>query len=71
MSTASQIQITVGRKIRKLRLSKGITQTALGERAGMATANVCNIEKGLHSSQITTLYRIAKALGVPLSAIVS
>jgi len=69
MSTASQIQETVGARIREIRLRKNITQVELAERAGMDQGAICDVETGKHASQVTTLERIATALGIRLSAI--
>ena len=56
----------LGERIEKLRKEKGMTQEGLAEKAGLHRAYFWDIESGRNVS-IKTAYKIAKALGVPLS----
>lgn len=64
----------VGARIRALRTERGLTHEAVGGRAGMARQNVVRAEHGgrgaSHGPTLDTLVRIARALGVPVSALV-
>lgn len=58
---------TIGANIRKRRESAGLTVTALARRAGLAKGTVSKIETGKASPPISTLLRIAQAVGAPLA----
>ncbi|WP_075343196.1 helix-turn-helix domain-containing protein [Tenacibaculum agarivorans] len=66
------IQRKVGNKIQSIRESKGLSQVDLaGKIQGkFDTTNVSRIESGRTNSTLFTLYRISKALEVPLTALV-
>jgi transcriptional regulator with XRE-family HTH domain len=59
--------MTVGEKIRTMRVQCGLTQKQLGERAGIAEPTIRKYELGKLNPKIETLKKIADALGVPLS----
>jgi transcriptional regulator with XRE-family HTH domain len=55
----------MGYRIREIRESKGITQTELSERSGVARATIWRLESG--EEEVTTsktLLKIAEVLGV-------
>lgn len=54
----------IGQCIRNLRKSLGMTQLVLGEKSGLATSTICDIEKGRCKPSIESLERIAQALKV-------
>lgn len=57
-------------RIRRARLSKGLSQRELGDLCGVGNVTICRIEKGYVSRPtIKTLKAIAKALRVPLAEI--
>lgn len=58
--------MTTGEKIKQIRLSKGMTQTALGKRCGMADSQIGVYERGESKPRPETLERIAAALDVAL-----
>lgn len=60
------MQKAVGKRIRELRLARGITQEGLGERARIHTKYVGSIERGEVNLTVSTVERIAKALDVPV-----
>jgi DNA-binding XRE family transcriptional regulator len=62
---------TVGRKIRKMRNAKGLTQAELARAAGMVRPNLSRIEAGKHRPSLATLERIAAALKVPVADLIS
>jgi len=55
--------------LRALRSSKGLSQRALARRAGVAFRTLQLLETGRHDPRWSTLERIAKALGEPVSAL--
>lgn len=54
----------VGRRLRELRVAKGLTQAELGERLGVTQQAVANYEAGNDRLTAARLYQAAKALGV-------
>lgn len=53
--------LNIGEKIAKLREEKGLTQTRLAARAGIAASKVSAIENAPQNVEIATLIRIARA----------
>ena len=60
----------LGAKIYEYRNRKGWTQTELARRAGIAQANLSNIEKGKRDLTVSTLIRVASALEVKPSQLI-
>jgi len=58
-----------GPAIRALREKDGWSQTALAEAAGMTQANYWRIEAEAANARVESLNRIARALRVPVAAI--
>ncbi|MBI3307431.1 MAG: helix-turn-helix domain-containing protein [Candidatus Omnitrophica bacterium] len=56
--------LPVGHQIYLERLRKGLTQAGLASACGIAQPNLSNIEKGKQDLTVSTLVRIAAALGV-------
>ncbi len=65
------IDVEVGRRIRVQRMARGISQTELGEKIGVTFQQVQKYEKGANRVGASRLTRIAKVLGVPVSAFFS
>jgi transcriptional regulator with XRE-family HTH domain len=59
-------EASIGRRIRELRHSRGMTLNDLSERIGLTKGQVSRIENGKVSSPVGTLVQIAKGLGVSL-----
>lgn len=51
-------------RLRYIRLARGMTQTALAEKAGIARPYLSQLESGLKSGSVDTLKTLAKVLGV-------
>lgn len=64
-----EILRSVGKRIQKIRISKGLTQVELVGRieGEIDTTNISRIEAGRTNPTIFTLYRISEALEVKLS----
>lgn len=58
--------MTVGEKIKSIRLSKNLTQKELGKLCGMADSAIRRYELGGANPKLETLKRIASALNVGL-----
>jgi transcriptional regulator with XRE-family HTH domain len=67
----SEILKIIGQNVKRIRLEKGLTQVDLVGKveAQIDTTNISRIEKGRTNATIHTLYRISKALEVPLTEI--
>ncbi|RII99159.1 XRE family transcriptional regulator, partial [Clavibacter michiganensis subsp. insidiosus] len=60
-------QLVIGRRIRHARKGAGLTLQALGERAGILPSQLSMIENGRRETRLSTLGRIAGALGVDVT----
>ena len=56
----------IGQKLRDRRLELGMTITSLSEKSGLAVGTVWNVENGIGDTQVSTLQKIAEALGVDI-----
>jgi transcriptional regulator with XRE-family HTH domain len=66
---AGPIDAVVGRTVRTLRLSKGISQGALGTRLGVSFQQIQKYENGTNRVGAGRLAQIAMALDVPMEAL--
>jgi len=57
---------TLGNKIRKLRISKGINLTAFAKKIDKTPSYLSQVERGMASPSIIALREISKALNVPI-----
>jgi len=71
VTTAATSWIDVGDRVRTSRGAAGLTQTQLAERVGLQRSMVSKIEAGERGVDALELYRLADALGVPLTHLVS
>jgi transcriptional regulator with XRE-family HTH domain len=65
MPTARQI----GMKLKKTREAKGLSQTELARKARVSRAYVFRLEAGGSDPTVGVLQRLAKGLGVPVTAL--
>jgi transcriptional regulator with XRE-family HTH domain len=63
------IEVQIGRKIRLLRLERDVTLDQLAEEARLTKGQLSKIENGKVSCPVSTLTRIASALGVQVGAL--
>lgn len=66
MAPSDQPQPALGKAIRQLREKRGATQEAISHDAGITTATLGVIERGLSNPTWATVKAIAKALGVSM-----
>lgn len=53
----------IGKKIKRLRLKKGLTQEELGERTDLSKGYISQLERDLNSPSIETLFSLLEVLG--------
>ena len=63
----NNIVTVIGQRIRNYRNSIGISQETLGERAGLHTSYIGQLERGEKNATLETLYKVSTALEIPLS----
>ena len=63
-------RVIAGKVIRKLRREKGITQETLSGLSGIVRSHLAMIETGAKTANVETLWKIAEALGMPLSRLI-
>ncbi len=66
-SAAEPTAEELGRRISKLRHSKGVTISSLADAAGLSTGLVSQIERGNGNPSYLTMLKLAQALEVPIS----
>lgn len=57
----------IGKRIRELRIERGLTQQQLAERAGIDRSFLSDLERGVKEGSATTLHSIALAFSMNLS----
>jgi len=61
----------LGARLRELRLAAGLTQAELARRTGIHRPNIARVEAGRHTPSLETLARLASAIGVPTTVVLS
>jgi transcriptional regulator with XRE-family HTH domain len=56
-------------RLKRLRVTKKMSQAALAKRAGLTREYVNKLEAGKQDPSLTTISALAKALGVPATAL--
>ena len=57
----------LGKKVKLLRLEKGISQTEMAEAIGLSQTNLSNMESGRTAITIQNLFKMQKILGCKMS----
>ena len=57
----------MGKRLKRLRVGKDMSQAALAQRAGLTREYVNKLEAGKQDPSLTTISALAKALGVPVA----
>ena len=65
----SKIQVSFGNIIRKIRLSKGISQEFFADLCGLHRTYISDVELGKRNISIENIEKVANALGVQISEI--
>lgn len=63
---ANAVDLKIGRKIRELRVSRGLSQTAFAEKIGVSYQQAHKYEKGTNRVAASKLMEIAETLEVPI-----
>lgn len=63
--------MTFGEKVKEIRKRKGLSQLELGEKMQVSQQAIGKYEKTLDQPKMATVRKIANALGVPLSELVT
>jgi transcriptional regulator with XRE-family HTH domain len=58
-----------GMRLKRLREQQGRTQAAVAKKAGVSRAYLARLEMGRHDPPLSRLHKLAKALGVPVTAL--
>lgn len=61
----------LGARLRELRLAAGLTQAELARRTGIHRPNIARVEAGRHTPSLETLSRLAGAIGVSTTRVLS
>ena len=62
------ISVDVSTRLRELREGRGISMRTLATRSGLSANALSMIERGKTSPSVSTLYKLAAALGVSITA---
>lgn len=62
---------TVGKRIKKQRVSLDLTQAEAAERAGISEKYYANLERGVNRGRLEIYYKIAIALNLSLDSLVA
>lgn len=65
-----EVRRTAGEQTKRKRNGLGWSQRALAKQAKVAEQTIVNLEKGNYDPRLSTLYKIARALGVPVEELV-
>jgi transcriptional regulator with XRE-family HTH domain len=60
-----EADLALGRRLKSLRVRRGLSQTALGEVLGVSFQQIQKYERGAHRIRVSQLRRLADALAVP------
>jgi DNA-binding XRE family transcriptional regulator len=63
--------VTLGKRMRELRMQAGLTQAELARRTGIHRPNIARVEAGRHTPSLETVARIAQAIGVSPTRVLS
>jgi transcriptional regulator with XRE-family HTH domain len=65
----NMLEVAIGREVRAFRSKLGITASDLARAADLSLGMLSKIENGVTSASLTTLQRLSKALGVPVTSL--
>lgn len=62
----SELRVQFGRRLRELRIERGMTQEDLAKVTGFSTAFISQMERGINAPSFESLESLARALDVPV-----
>jgi transcriptional regulator with XRE-family HTH domain len=65
------VSVNIGERLRELREARNISMRALASRSGLSANALSMIERGRASPSVSTLYKLADALGVSITSFFS
>lgn len=68
MYNEDALSVDVGSRLRTLRNQRNLSLRALAQKSGLSANALSNIERGQTSATVSTLYKVADALGVSITA---
>ena len=68
ISGPDALSVDVGARMRQMREERGLSIRALARKSGMSANALSMIERGRSSASVSTLYKVATALGVPITS---
>jgi transcriptional regulator with XRE-family HTH domain len=69
LANSERFSAGVVAELRRIRLSKGISQKTLAEAAGVSRAAVTHIEAGIRNPTLIVCHALAAALGIRFSSL--
>jgi transcriptional regulator with XRE-family HTH domain len=63
----SNLRILFGKRLRKIRRNKDLTQERLAEMLGVSVEFVSNMERGVNAPSFETIEKIAEVFNLPFS----
>jgi transcriptional regulator with XRE-family HTH domain len=66
-----QLLLKFGKRVRTLRLDRGWTQEEFAHRTGLNRSYMSEVERGKSDVSLSTLQKIAKALGISLAELLT
>jgi transcriptional regulator with XRE-family HTH domain len=64
------VAVKIGKSVRRLRIERFMSQAELSQVAGVSPAHLGRIERNEHDPHLSTIRKIAEALGVDPSELV-
>ncbi len=64
------ISAKFGKKVKEIRLKKGLSQAGLAKILGVHPTYISGIERGARNMALKNIERVAKALGVPIEDLI-
>src|SRR5215208_666425 len=62
------VSVNIGERLRELREAHNISMRALATKSGLSANALSMIERGKASPSVSTLYKLAEALGISITA---
>jgi len=62
-----EADVILGRRLKSLRVRRGLSQTALGKVLGLSFQQIQKFERGAHRMRVSQLWRVVDRLGVPVT----
>src|SRR5689334_19879648 len=62
------VSVNIGERLRELREARNISMRALAARSGLSANALSMIERGKASPSVSTLYKLAEALGISITS---